>query len=115
MFLQGLACVYSVLMGSFGEHDQCPSSKTGLNVFSTNTYAMLYGALTMLLVIVLTQTPFQIETTISYLSALLYLAIFGSIIGFGCYFSLIGRIGIAAAAYTTVLFPLVALSIFNHF
>jgi len=37
---------------------------------------------------------------------LTYLAIVGSVIGFGAYFTLVGRIGARRAAYTTVLFPL---------
>lgn len=47
----------------------------------------------------------------SYLGALLYLAIFGSVIAFGAYFTLVGRIGPGNAAYSTLLFPLVALTI----
>ncbi|MBW6234151.1 EamA family transporter, partial [Pseudomonas aeruginosa] len=42
---------------------------------------------------------------------LLYLALFGSVIAFGAYFTLVGRIGASKAAYSTLLFPLVALSI----
>jgi len=51
------------------------------------------------------------EWTMSYIGALLYLAIFGSVIAFGAYFTLVGRIGAGKAAYSTLLFPLVALSI----
>ncbi|GKX43858.1 hypothetical protein SOASR015_28920 [Pectobacterium carotovorum subsp. carotovorum] len=50
-----------------------------------------------------------------WLGSLFYLAVFGSVIGFGAYFSLIGRIGASQAAYTTLLFPLVALSISTLF
>ena len=39
------------------------------------------------------------------------LALFGSVIAFGAYFTLVGRIGASKAAYSTLLFPLVALSI----
>jgi drug/metabolite transporter (DMT)-like permease len=45
-----------------------------------------------------------------YIGALLYLALFGSVIAFGAYFTLVGRIGAGKAAYSTLLFPLVALS-----
>ena len=34
---------------------------------------------------------------------------FGSVIAFGCYLTLIGRIGAGRAAYATLLFPIVAL------
>lgn len=42
---------------------------------------------------------------------LLYLAIFGSVVAFTAYLTLVGRIGPARTAYCTVLFPVVALSI----
>ena len=45
------------------------------------------------------------------MGALLYLAVFGSVIAFGAYFTLVGRIGAGKAAYSTLLFPLVALTI----
>jgi drug/metabolite transporter (DMT)-like permease len=37
--------------------------------------------------------------------------VFGSVIAFGAYFTLVGRIGAGKAAYSTLLFPLVALTI----
>ena len=44
-------------------------------------------------------------------SHLLYLAVFGSVFAFGMYLTLIGRIGADRAAYTTLLFPIVALAL----
>ncbi len=55
------------------------------------------------------------STTPLYLSALIYLAIIGSVVGFNTYLALVGRIGAAKAAYCTVLFPLVALSLSTLF
>ena len=46
-----------------------------------------------------------------WMAAMSYLAIFGSVLGFGAYFTLVGRIGASQAAYSTLLFPLVALSL----
>jgi len=37
--------------------------------------------------------------------------LFGSVIAFGCYLSLVGRIGPGRAAYATLLFPVVALAL----
>ncbi len=42
---------------------------------------------------------------------MLYLACFGSAIAFGCYLTLMKNIGADKAAYSTVLFPIVALTI----
>jgi drug/metabolite transporter (DMT)-like permease len=55
--------------------------------------------------------PFEFVWTPSYLVALFYLAFFASIIGFGAYLTLIERIGADRAAYTGVLFPIVALGV----
>jgi len=40
---------------------------------------------------------------------MLYLTLFGSIVAFGCYMLLIGRIGADYAAYVTLLMPIIAL------
>jgi drug/metabolite transporter (DMT)-like permease len=55
--------------------------------------------------------PFAFDTSTAYVGALLYLAIPGSVIGFTAYLTLVGRMGPARAAYCTVLFPVVALSV----
>ena len=51
------------------------------------------------------------EATAEYLLSLAYLVIFASIVGFGSYLKLLGRIGAHKAGYTMVSFPLVALAI----
>ncbi|OWF71980.1 DMT family transporter [Yersinia alsatica] len=96
---------------SLGNMISSRHQRRGLDILSTNAYAMTYGA-TLMGVFSLTQhQAFTIELTSRYLGSLLYLAIFGSVIAFAAYFSLIGRIGASGAAYSTLLFPLVALSI----
>ena len=54
---------------------------------------------------------FAIDLTPQYIGSLIYLAVFGSVVAFGIYFSLVGRIGASQAAYSTLLFPLVALTV----
>jgi drug/metabolite transporter (DMT)-like permease len=43
------------------------------------------------------------------------LSIFGSVLAFGAYLSLIGRVGADRAAYATIVFPIVALLISSIF
>ncbi|SDS06229.1 EamA-like transporter family protein [Halopseudomonas litoralis] len=86
-----------------------------LDLLTTNAWAMGYGALTMLVLALVTGASFAIEPTAAYIGSLLYLALIGSIIGFASYFSLIGRIGAGPAAYTTVMFPLIALGMSTLF
>ncbi|WP_025898336.1 DMT family transporter [Sneathiella glossodoripedis] len=79
------------------------------DVATGNAYAMLYGTLILISFSLFMQRPFSIEMTPTYLGALVYLAIPGSVIGFTAYLSLVGRIGPEKAAYSTVLFPVIAL------
>ncbi len=80
-----------------------------LPVVQTNAFGMAYGSLCMILVVLLSGAPITIDLSATYLFSLLYLALFGSVIAFGCYLSLVGRIGPGRAAYATLLFPMVAL------
>ncbi|AJJ19559.1 putative inner membrane protein [Yersinia intermedia] len=96
---------------SLGNMISSRHQRKGLDILSTNAYAMTYGAVAMGLFSLIQQHSFALEFTPRYLGSLLYLAIFGSVIAFAAYFSLIGRIGASGAAYSTLLFPLVALTI----
>jgi drug/metabolite transporter (DMT)-like permease len=106
-----LICVSATLLASLGNITSARNQKKGLPIIQTNAYGMAYGALAMLLVAVLFGRDFTFEFTTAYVSSLLYLAVFGSIIAFGCYLTLIGSIGADRAAYATLLFPIVALAI----
>lgn len=95
---------------SLGNMISLRHQKKGLEVMTTNSWAMLYGTLLIATIALLRGDNFTPQWTFSYLGALLYLAVFGSVIAFGAYFTLVGRIGPSNAAYSTLLFPLVALS-----
>ncbi len=77
----------------------------------TNAWAMLFGALVLLVGSLAAGVPLIMDTRPVYLGALVWLAIPGSVIGFTAYLMLVGRLGAEKAAYCTVLFPLVALNI----
>lgn len=96
---------------SLGNMISLRHQKNGLEVMTTNSWAMLYGTVLIAFIALLRGDDFTLQWTFSYLGALLYLAVFGSVIAFGVYFTLVGRIGPSNAAYSTLLFPLVALSI----
>ena len=96
---------------SLGNMISLRHQRNGLETMTTNAWAMTYGTLVMGAIALIRGDHFTPEWTVSYMGALLYLAIFGSVIAFGAYFTLVGRIGAGKAAYSTLLFPLVALSI----
>ncbi|BBE77908.1 MULTISPECIES: DMT family transporter [Phytobacter] len=96
---------------SLGNMISMRHQRNGLETMTTNAWAMLYGTIIMGAIALFRGDDFTPEWTFSYLGALVYLALFGSVIAFGAYFTLVGRIGASNAAYSTLLFPLVALSI----
>ncbi len=80
------------------------------DTLTTTGYAMLYGALVMALLSLVMGYSLVPPGNIRWLGAVCYLAIIGSVCGFGAYFILLGRIGAAKASWSTLLFPLVALA-----
>lgn len=114
--LQGVGlAMLGTLFFSLGNMVSRRNSAAGLTPVTANAWAMGYGALIMLALIALSGTPIILPTTLSYLSALIYLATIGSIIGFTTYLYLVAKIGSAKAAYATVLFPIIALALSTIF
>ncbi|CAN7599806.1 EamA family transporter [Pseudoduganella sp. LjRoot289] len=82
----------------------------GLAPWLTNVWAMMVGATILTLGALALGMPFTWESSTRYAGSLLYLAIPGSVVAFTAYLLLVGRIGPDRAAYSTVLFPIVALT-----
>jgi drug/metabolite transporter (DMT)-like permease len=106
-----LLALAGTLCFSLGNMASARAQMLGLPVISCNAWGMAYGALAMLALALVGGTSFTFDSALSYVVALLYLALCGSVIAFGAYLTLLGRIGADRAAYATVLFPLVALAI----
>jgi len=106
-----LLCFVATYLASIGNILSARNQKHGLPVVQTNAFGMMYGALLMLGLSAVLGRSFAFEMTGAYVGSLLYLALFGSIVAFGCYLSLVGRIGADRAAYATLVFPVVALVI----
>ncbi|MCV2418994.1 DMT family transporter [Paucibacter sp. DJ2R-2] len=110
--LQGLAwALGGTLCFSTGNLLSAALQGQGLKPAQTNAWGMLVGTLLLLSYCLLQGVPFAYEPGWRYSSALLYLAIPGSVIGFTAYLTLVGRLGPERAAYSTVLFPVVALNV----
>jgi len=114
-FLGLTLCLLATLTASIGNIASARNQKFNLPIIQTNAYGMAYGAVIIGMVALLSGKTFNFEMTSAYIISLMYLAVFGSVIAFGCYLTLIGRIGADRAAYSTLLFPLVALAISTVF
>jgi drug/metabolite transporter (DMT)-like permease len=105
----------SAVTASFGNITSARNQKNGLPVVQTNAYGMLYGSLLMLLLALATSKPFNFDFSFSYIGSLMYLAVFGSIIAFQSYLTLLGKIGADKSAYITLVFPIIALILSTAF
>lgn len=108
MFFGSVLALGGALTASFGNMLSQSAQKRRLPVIETNTWGMFYGAILTSFVALASGHEFNFDATFTYISSLAYLAIFGSVIAFGAYLTLLGRIGAHKAGYVTVMFPVVA-------
>jgi drug/metabolite transporter (DMT)-like permease len=85
--------------------------RAGLPLVQSNALGMAYGALFAFGLALGHGAPLAFDWSAGYVVSLVWLAVVASVIGFGCYLTLLRKIGADRAAYATVLFPLVALGI----
>jgi len=111
--------IFATYLASLGNMGSVYTQRRRLPVVQTNALGMAYGAVITLAVAAgaaaAGQLEFAFDASFPYVASLLYLAVFGSVLAFGAYLTLLGRIGADRAAYATVLFPLVALTISTVF
>jgi len=81
----------------------------------TIAYAMLYGSIITFLITQIRGTELMFEYSLSYISSLLYLSIFGSVFAFIYYLKLLENVGPGRAGYIAVVMPVIALIISTFF
>lgn len=100
---------------SWGNMASRRNSASGTTPIIANAWGMGIGAIVLLVLALVTRQQLIVPTDPTYLAALLYLAVFASVIGFTTYLMLVSQIGSAQAGYATVIFPVVALVISTFF
>jgi drug/metabolite transporter (DMT)-like permease len=104
-----LLALVSALIASLGNMVSQATQKAKLPIVQTNAWGMFYGTLFTGAIAVANGREFTFEWTAAYAGSLAYLTIFGSIVVFGAYLTLLGRIGAGRAGYAMIMFPVVAL------
>ncbi len=102
-------------LASIGNVVGSRNAKCGVPVTQANVFSMAYGAGLCIAIHFGGGGELTMDWTLGYLGPMLYLTIFGSVIAFGCYMLLIGRIGADYAAYVMLLMPVVALILSTFF
>ena len=115
VFLGTVLSIGGAFVASLGNMVSQGAQKSGLAVLPANAWGMFYGAvITGMLALAQGHTP-TFEWSLPYVGSLLYLSVFGSILAFGAYLTLLGRIGAERAGYAVVAAPVIALLLSSLF
>ena len=109
-FLFGLALAVTATMASAaGNVVVTKIREHSSDLFLTMAWSMLWGTLAVTAWALLTGQAITLPSAPRYWMGLLYLSIFGSVIAFSAYFTLINRIGSQKAVYVGVVTPVISL------
>lgn len=110
-----LLCLLATYLASIGNMFTIRNARADIPVIETTGFGMAYGAGAAFLYALISGTPIAFDTRFDYVWSLAYLAIFGSVLAFSAYLTLVGRIGADRASYAAVMFPIVALTLSTLF
>ena len=117
--LRGIALGFAAtVFASGGNLIAVRNQRRGVATLPGVAWGMGYGSLTIAVVAAANGVAWSFDPRPSYVISLLYLAAFGSVIAFGTYLTLLGKIGAARAGYVGVAVPVVALllsTVFEHY
>ncbi|WP_308909277.1 DMT family transporter [Pseudokordiimonas caeni] len=108
-------CVFGTFLASIGNNFAATPRARALPLFAANAWGLFYGSISNVVNALITGDPIVLDPRPEYWMALGYLAVMGTVVAFALYIWLIGQIGVAGAAYTSVLIPFVALAISTVF
>jgi drug/metabolite transporter (DMT)-like permease len=103
-----LACAGTVVASAGNLHSQRLFAR-GMAVIPATAWAMAYAALVLLGWCLVRGVPLAFDLRPAYVLSLLYLALFGSVIAFVSYLTLLRRIGSGRSGYTAAVIPVVAM------
>ena len=110
-----LLALAATMVASLGNMVAVRNHRHGMPVMQVNGWSMLYGAVFVIVVALVSGAQLAFDFAWPYVASLLFLALFGSALAFGAYMTLMGRIGADRAAYTAVAIPIVALLLSTAF
>ncbi|HEX3631183.1 MAG TPA: DMT family transporter [Casimicrobiaceae bacterium] len=91
------------------------NQRAGIPTLAGNAWGMAYGAVVAAVAALVQGAEWTFDPRPGYVVSLAYLAVFGSVVAFGAYLTLLRRIGAARAAYTAVATPVIALALSTLF
>jgi drug/metabolite transporter (DMT)-like permease len=107
--LGALFTVGSVLLSTVGSLVASRNGPRGLPMWMSLGYGMVYGSLSVMVIMALGGQALHWPQAMSWWVALLYLALAGSVLSFACYLTLLERIGAGPSGTIGVMTPILAL------
>lgn len=108
-------CLIAATFASTGNMISMKNQQKQYALLPATAWGMTYGASFMAIMMIMQGKPFTFDWSIPYVSSLLFLSIFGSVIAFACYLTLLNTIGAHRASYASIMFPGVAVVISTLF
>lgn len=100
---------------SLGNIFSALNQKNGLPVVQSTAFSMAYGVLFLCSLALISGKTFTLDISLHYLGALSYTIIFGSVIAFLFYLTLIGKLGAGRTGYIMMVTPIVAMTLSTFF
>jgi len=97
------------IFASLGNIVSAKTQRLKIPVMQANALGMGYASMFLAIIALVSGLNFEFEWTGEYIGSLVYLAIFGSVIAFGSFLTLLGRIGPDKAGYISLVYPVIAL------
>jgi drug/metabolite transporter (DMT)-like permease len=115
MALGAVFTLLAVLLSTAGGLLAHRNHERKLHGWPTMAWSMGYGALSALIVALALGRSYTIDFGAPYLLSLAYLSLFGSVLTFAAWLTLVGRIGAPRASYVGVMAPVMALFVSTLF
>ena len=100
----------ATVSASFGNIISAKSRQLKVPILANNAWGMFYGCCLTLLYCLVGQKSFVTILDFNFVMSFAYLVIFGTVISFGAYLKLIDLVGPAKAAFTSVVSPVIAIT-----
>ena len=101
--------LFSAFSASLGNLVASRNQQSGGNVITNMAWSMLYGSLLVLAYALVAGERLAFVWSVPYVLSFLYLTLFGSVVAFTAYLTLLKRVGPGKAGYVNVAVPVVAL------
>ena len=103
------------VFASLGNIVSAKAQRKKIPVVQANAFSMGYGTIIFAIIALASGKTFNFDASFSYIGSLIYLALFGSVIAFGAFLTLLGRIGPDKAGYVTLVYPVIAMILSTFF